>query len=214
MTLPGFYDGVPETPPEIRALWDGLEVDAAALLGPIGLSIPAGEADRSALEQVWARPTAEINGVSGGYQGEGFKTVIPAEAQAKVSFRLVGDQDPDAVWAAFEAHVRARAPADCDVELVAPHGGRPVTLPHDAPFVRAAAGALEAEWGAPTALIGGGGSIPVVEQFQSLLGMPTLLVGFARDDDQIHAPNEKYALESFDKGARSWARILDALARA
>ena len=212
VTLPGFYEGVPETPPEIRALWDGLGFDAAAFLGEIGLAQPAGEQGFSALEQIWARPTAEINGVSGGYQGDGFKTVIPAEATAKISFRLVGGQDPDAIWRAFDAHIQARMPADCAYDLQAPPGAPAARVDFDRPDLRAAAAALEAEWGRPTALIGAGGSIPVVGDFKTKLGMETLLIGFALESDRIHSPNEKYELKSFHKGARSWARVLAALA--
>ncbi|MCI4664791.1 MAG: M20/M25/M40 family metallo-hydrolase [Neomegalonema sp.] len=212
VALPGFYDGVAETPPEIRAAWDALGVDDAAFLGPVGLSEPAGETGRSALEQIWARPTAEVNGISGGYAGPGFKTVIPAEAQAKVSFRLVGDQNPEAVWSAFQAHVRARTPADCVVEFETAPGAPAVSSPYDSVDIRRASAALEAEWGAPTAVIGGGGSIPAVGEMKERLGLSALMIGFAHDSDQIHSPNEKYDLESFRKGVRSWVRVLAALA--
>ncbi|MEL6979789.1 MAG: dipeptidase [Pseudomonadota bacterium] len=212
VTLPGFYKGVPEIPPEIRAQWAELGFDEAAFLGEIGLSEPAGEAGFSALEQIWARPTAEINGISGGYQEDGFKTVIPAEAMAKVSFRLVGDQDPEAVWRAFEAHVKAHTPADCEAVLER-HGGAPASrLDYGHPDLKRAAAALDAEWAQPTALIAGGGSIPVAGEFKSILGMETLLIGFALESDRIHSPNEQYELTSFHKGVRSWARILGALA--
>ena len=115
VTLPGFYDGVPEIPAAQKAQWDGLGFDEAAFLGAVGLTTPAGEQSRSVMEQIWARPTCEINGITGGYTGEGFKTVIPAEARAKVSFRLVGDQDPVAIRNAFRAFIRDRLPADCTV---------------------------------------------------------------------------------------------------
>ncbi|MEM9724882.1 MAG: M20/M25/M40 family metallo-hydrolase [Pseudomonadota bacterium] len=212
VTLEGFYDGAPETPDAIRRQWEQLGFDVNAFLGDIGLSQAAGEAGYSALEQVWARPTAEINGISGGYQDPGFKTVIPAEASAKVSFRLVGDQDPEAVRQAFEAHIRAHTPEDCSFELVS-HGASPAArVDYDAPDLKAASEALAAEWGRPAALIGAGGSIPVVGDFKSILGMETLLIGFALESDRIHSPNEQYALRSFHQGARSWARILAALA--
>ena len=214
VTLPGFYDGVPEPTEAQRANWAGLGFDEASFLGEIGLSVPAGEADRSVLEQVSTRPTFEINGISGGYTGEGFKTVIPAEASAKVSFRLVGAQDPDKVRAAFRAYVEARLPKDCSAEFHAHGGGRPVALPADSAALKAAAAALRAEWGRDPALVGGGGSIPIAGAFKNELGMEPILVGFGLDDDQIHSPNEKYELKSFHKGARSWARILAALAAA
>ena len=113
VTLDGFYDGVEETPDDIKQMWDGLGFSAKDFLGDIGLSMPSGEANRSVLEQTWARPTAEVNGITGGYTGEGFKTVIAAQASAKVSFRLVGKQDPHKVAAAFRKHVEERLPEDC-----------------------------------------------------------------------------------------------------
>ncbi len=164
------------------------------------------------LELIWARPTAEVNGISGGYQGEGFKTVIAAKASAKISCRLVHKQDSDKIRAAFREFVRARIPADCSVEFIN-HGGAPATqLPYSSPFIDKAKRALSDEWPKPTAMIGMGGSIPIVGDFQRLLGMPSLMIGFGLADDRIHSPNEKYDLSSFHKGARSWARILAALA--
>ena len=159
-----------------------------------------------------ARPTAEVNGITGGYTGEGFKTVIPAQASAKVSFRLVGDQDPHAVRAIFRDFVRARIPADCSVEF-AEHGtSGALHLPYASSALAEASAALEAEWGKPAAIVGMGGSIPIVGDFQSKLGMDSLLVGFVLEDDCIHSPNEKYDLRFFHKGTRSWVRILNALA--
>lgn len=212
VTLPGFYDGVSEPPEDVRAAWRSFGARADALLEGVGLSVLAGESGRSPLELVWARPTAEVNGIAGGYAGPGFKTVIPAEATAKVSFRLVGAQDHKAVWAAFEAHVRARLPEDCEVAFTSDLGAPAVATPYDGPDLRAAAAALEAEWGRETAIVGGGGSIPAAGALQARLGLAPLLIGFAREDDQVHAPNEKYDLESFEKGARSWVRVLAALA--
>ena len=212
VTLPGFYDGVPETPEEVRAIWESLGFDAGSFLGGVGLSVAAGESGRSVLEQVWARPTCEVNGMIGGYTGEGFKTVIPAKASAKISFRLVGRQDPEAIRAAFRAYVRSRVPADCSVEFI-PHGGSPaLQLPYDGVFLERARQALEDEWGIAPGLIGAGGSIPVVGVFKETLGMDSLMIGFALDDDRIHSPNEKYELSSFRGGIRSWARVLAALA--
>ncbi|MBU0584495.1 MAG: M20/M25/M40 family metallo-hydrolase [Alphaproteobacteria bacterium] len=213
VTIPGFYDGVEETPSQILKSWETLGETAETMLGPIGLSELAGEKGRSAVELVWARPTAEFNGISGGYTGKGFKTVIAAEASAKVSFRLVHKQDPKKIRAAFRKFVEERIPADCSVSFHE-HGGSPgIQLPYDAPFLSKAKAALSDEWPNPAIMTGGGGSIPVVGDFQTYLGMDSLLVGFALDDDRIHSPNEKYELTSFHKGQRSWARILDALAR-
>ncbi len=213
VTIPGFYDGVEETPSQVLKSWEMLGQTAESFLGPIGLSQPAGEKGRSVTEMVWARPTAEFNGISGGYEGKGFKTVIAAEAMAKVSFRLVHKQDPNRIRAAFRKFVEERLPADCSVAFH-PHGGSPaIRLSYDSPFVAKAKTALSQEWPRPAVLTGSGGSIPVVGDFQTYLGMESLLVGFGLADDRIHSPNEKYELSSFHNGQRSWARILDALTR-
>ncbi|KEG21119.1 dipeptidase [Bartonella bacilliformis] len=212
VTLPGFYDGVEETPPHILQSWNELGYNAEKFLKPIGLSLPAGEKGRSVLERVWARPTAEINGISGGYEGEGFKTVIASQASAKVSFRLVHRQNPEKIRQAFRNYVSGLIPADCSV-VFKEHGSSPaIQLSYDSPFIEAAKDALSQEWGNPALLIAMGGSIPVVGDFQSILDMEAILVGFALVDDRIHSPNEKYNLKSFHKGQRSWARILTTLA--
>ena len=213
VTIPGFYDGVEETPTQILESWKGLGETAESFLGQVGLSIPSGEQGRSVLELTWARPTAEFNGIIGGYTGKGFKTVIASQASAKVSFRLVHKQDPEAIRAAFRAFVQARIPADCKVEFHQ-HGGSPaIQLSYDSPFLAKAKQALSDEWPKPAVMIAMGGSIPVVGDFQNLLGMESLLVGFGLSDDRIHSPNEKYEMTSFHKGQRSWARILHALTR-
>ncbi|MFD2677586.1 M20/M25/M40 family metallo-hydrolase [Camelimonas lactis] len=211
VTLPGFYDGVPETPPEVLAQWRGLGLDAARFLGPVGLSEPAGERDRMVIEQIQSRPTCDVNGIFGGYTGPGAKTVIAAEATAKLSFRLVGDQDPQKVRDSFRAYVKSMLPADCTATFGDHGASRAIALPFDLPDLKKAAAALADEWGRPAVTIGSGGSIPIVGDFRRLLGVDTLLVGFGLDDDRIHSPNEKYDLTSFHKGSRSWARILAAL---
>ncbi|WP_018235302.1 M20/M25/M40 family metallo-hydrolase [Ensifer sp. BR816] len=212
VTLDNFYEGVEETPAEIKATWEKLGRTAEKFLGDVGLSIPSGEKGRSVLELTWARPTAEVNGIIGGYTGEGFKTVIAAQASAKVSFRLVGDQDPAKIRESFQAYARSKIPADCSVEF-RPHGASPaIHLPYDSALLTTAKAALSAEWPKPAIVIGMGGSIPIVGDFQKMLGMESLLVGFGLADDRIHSPNEKYELTSFHKGIRSWIRILDALA--
>ena len=213
ITVPGFYDGVPELSDEMRAQWQSLSFDHARFLGDVGLSVPAGEVDRTPLEMLWSRPTCEVNGIVGGYTGDGFKTVLPSEARAKISFRLVGTQDADAIREAFRACVRAQLPPDCTVEF-AGHGASPAgRMSIDHPAFEAARAALTEEWQRPAAYVGCGGSIPIAGYFKSVLGMDAMLVGFGRDDDQIHSPNEKYDVESFHKGIRSWARILDRLTR-
>jgi acetylornithine deacetylase/succinyl-diaminopimelate desuccinylase-like protein len=212
VTLPGFYDGVEELSDELRADWQDLGFDAAEFLARVGLKHPVGETGRTGLEMVWNRPTFEINGITGGYTGDGFKTVLPAEARAKVSFRLTGTQNPEAIRVAFRAHVRAAIPDDCTVEFHGHGASRASRMDTSDPAFAAAKQALSQEWGREAAYIGAGGSIPVAGDFKEILGMDSLLIGFGRDDDRIHSPNEKYNLESFAKGARSWARILAALA--
>jgi acetylornithine deacetylase/succinyl-diaminopimelate desuccinylase-like protein len=212
ITIPGFYEDVRELPPDVRRQWEGLGLTAETFLGQVGLKVPAGEKDRLLIEQLSSRPTCDINGIVGGYTGEGSKTVIPAEASAKVSFRLVGDQDPVKVSEAFRAFVRARLPADCTADFISHAGAPAIALDWSMPALGAARAALTAEWGKEAALVGCGASIPIVADFKRLLGMDTLLVGFGLDDDRIHSPNEKYDLTSFHKGIRSWARVLAALA--
>jgi acetylornithine deacetylase/succinyl-diaminopimelate desuccinylase-like protein len=208
VALEGFYDDVAELPAEIAAQWKRLPYDETAFMRGAGLTTPAGEAGRSVLEQTRSRPTCEINGISGGYTGDGFKTVIPAKASAKISFRLVSGMDPKKIRAAFRKHVTDRLPPDATAEFHE-HGGAPaVSVPTDGPFVAKAAAALKDEWGNEAALIGSGGSIPVAGEFKKTLGLDTLLIGFALDDDRIHSPNEKYDLKSFHKGIRSWLRII------
>ena len=212
VTVPHFYDGVQELPDAIRAQWQALAFDHGKFLGDVGLSVPAGEQDRTPLEMLWSRPTAEINGIWGGYTGQGFKTVLPAQAHAKVSFRLVAGQDPDGLRTHFRAWVEAQLPPDCRVEFHG-HGNSPAgVMSVEAPAFDAARQALTEEWGKPAAFVGCGGSIPIAGYFKTYLDMDAMLIGFGRDDDLIHSPNEKYDLESFHKGIRSWARVLAKLA--
>jgi acetylornithine deacetylase/succinyl-diaminopimelate desuccinylase-like protein len=212
VTIPGFYDGVKELPKDIKADLARLKLSPKDFLGEVGLKVPAGEKGRMVIEQIATRPTAEINGLIGGYTGEGAKTVIPGQATAKVSFRLVGAQNPKKVRDAFRKFVRDRLPADAKVEFSNFGLAPPIQLPFDNPALTKARAALATEWGRKAVTVGEGGSIPIVADFKRVLGMDTLMVGFALDDDRVHSPNEKFDLVSFHKGTRSWARILAALA--
>lgn len=211
ITVPDFYDGVSELPDAVRAQWQRLGFDHATFLGDVGLSQPAGEIDRTPLEQIWSRPTCEVNGIRGGYTGEGFKTVLPSQASAKISFRLVGTQDPMAIRANFRRMVQDMLPPDCSVTFKSHSAGEAFSLGEtDARFDKALA-ALTEEWGVPAAYTGSGGSIPIAGHFQHILGTTPMLIGFGKDDDALHSPNEKYDVESFHKGMRSWARLLETL---
>src|SRR5689334_10374 len=211
VTIPGFYEGVADLPADILADLKSLDLTPEKFLGPIGLKESAGEKGRLLIEQITTQPTAEINGIVGGYTGEGAKTVIPGEAKAKVSFRLVGRQDPEKIRDAFRAFVRARLPSDCQVKFGSFGVAPPIQLSYDNPALAKARDALADEWGRKAVTEGAGGSIPIVADFKKVLGMDSLLVGFALDDDRVHSPNEKFDLKCFHKGIRSWARILDAL---
>lgn len=215
VSIPGFYDAVVEPTPDERAAWKRLPMDQAAALKKIGLGPEAdvGEAGWSALEREWARPTAEPNGVYGGYAGAGAKTVIPSYAGAKVSFRLVADQDPQDIEKRFFAWLKERTPAGCRWEFISHGGGSPGTVSTDSPHLRAATAALEAASGKTPHLIKSGGSIPVVGTLKSQLGLDTLLIGFGLDDDRVHSPNEKFELSCFRLGIASHVRLIDAFAR-
>ncbi|MCK8483764.1 M20/M25/M40 family metallo-hydrolase [Aliiroseovarius sp. S2029] len=208
ITLPGFYDGVEELSDDMRAQWQGLNFDHAAFLADVGLKDPAGEQDRMPIEMLWSRPTCDVNGIWGGYTGDGFKTVLPSKASAKVSFRLVGKQDPDAIRKTFRAYLEDRLPEGFTIEYRTEKGSPAAQVSTDNPMFERARKALTDEWGIPAAFAGCGGSIPIAGYFKDILGVDAMLIGFGKDDDNIHSPNEKYDLESFHKGIRSWARIL------
>ncbi len=212
ITIPDFYEGVAELPADIKADLKALDLRPEDFLGQVGLKVSAGEKDRMLIEQISTRPACDVNGIIGGYTGEGAKTVIAAQASAKISFRLVGDQNPDKIRDAFRSFVKERLPADCEVTFAGHSGSPALQLPYDNPSLAKARAALAEEWGKKAVTIGSGGSIPIVGDFKRVLGMDSLLVGFGLDDDRIHSPNEKYDLTSFHKGIRSWARILASLA--
>ncbi len=210
--IPGFYDDIAPVTNAQAAEWDALGFDERAFLGGIGLHQPAGERGLPALQRLWARPTADINGIWGGYMGPGSKTVIAAEASAKVSFRLVPGQDSAKVIEGFQRFVADRLPPDARIEWQVFTSAPAIEVPTDNAWVRAARAALGEEYGRPAVLIGCGGSVPVVASMRTVLGVDTLLMGFGLDDDQVHSPNEKFEQMCFHHGIRSHARLLAKLA--
>ncbi|MBV9655175.1 MAG: M20/M25/M40 family metallo-hydrolase [Acetobacteraceae bacterium] len=206
--IPGFYDDVCELSADQAADWDRLSFDEGAFLGAVGLSSPAGERERPALQRLWSRPTADINGIWGGYTEAGAKTVIPSEASAKLSLRLVPDQNPDRIAAAARRFVEARLPPDARLSWEVFSATPAIAVRADSPYVAAARTALAEEYGRPALLMGSGGSIPVVSSFRRILDVDTVLMGFGLADDQMHGPNEKFELTCFRRGARSHARLL------
>ncbi|MGH6908379.1 MAG: M20/M25/M40 family metallo-hydrolase, partial [Aestuariivirga sp.] len=211
--IPGFYDGVADVPKATKKQWQALKFSEKKFLGDVGLSQPSGEKGRTVLELIWARPTAEVNGIWGGYTQPGVKTVLPSKAHAKFTFRLVGRQNPLKVRKAFQKFARAHVPKDCKIAFSGEGSGSPATeIREDNPLIARTAAALKEEFGREAVLIGSGGSIPICRYFKDILGMDSILVGFGLDDDAIHSPNEKYNLASFQRGIRSWVRIIGAMA--
>lgn len=213
VAVEGFYEGVHEVPEDQLRQWENCGFDEAAYLNAVGMSRPHGEDGYSALVQQWARPTLEINGLWGGYQGAGTKTVIPAEAHCKLTCRLVGDMDPAALRRKIRQHVEDRLPVDAKVTWNQSLDGSPAAVMNtDRPEFEKARQALGEEWQREAVLAGMGGSIPIAGYFKEILGLDSMLIGFAQEDDAIHSPNEKYDMQSFHKGIRSWARVMAALA--
>lgn len=213
VTIPGFYEGVRELSAEERTAWSNLNVDEAAALRGIGLPPEAGvgEAGYTFTEREWARPTADINGIVGGYTGPGAKTVIPSKASAKVSFRLVDDQDSAKIAKSFFAWLEERTPAGCKWKFEDHGGGAPATCATDSAPLRAAARAIEVGCGIAPAMIKSGGSIPVAGLLKETLGLETVFMGFGLEDDRVHSPNEKFELDCFRMGAKSHVALVEQL---
>ena len=198
--IPGFYDDVVPLQEDERKQWAGLPFNEKQYKKAFGIPRVYGESGYSTLERTWARPTFEINGLLSGFTGEGAKTVLPARAMAKVSMRLVPNQDPDKVAAQFEAHIRNVAPKTVEVTITRMHGGKPWMTSYDNPFVQAAARAIERGFGQRPVFTREGGSIPVVSTFQEELGLPSVLFGVGLPDENAHAPNEKLDVSNFQNG--------------
>lgn len=210
--LPGFYDDVVPLTSREREQFAALPFDEKQYLAQIGVSEPFGEEGYTTLERRWARPTFDINGIWGGYQGEGAKTVLPARAAAKFSFRLVPNQDPHKVAAALEAMLRQTCPPGIAMKLISHHGSPGVLIPLDSPYIAAAARAVEHAFGRPPVFTREGGSIPIVTAFHENLRADALLIGWGQDDDNTHSPNEKFSLDDFHRGIRASAKLWEELA--
>ncbi|WP_113342179.1 M20/M25/M40 family metallo-hydrolase [Brucella oryzae] len=208
VAIDGFYDGVSDISPELRQQWRAL-AEETDLVEKIDLRGGVIEKGYSILEAIWGRPTVDMNGITGGNQGPGERSVIPGSATARLSFRLVEGQDPARIRELFQAWVRSRLPDGCTAEFEGFPGSSAVAMPEDNPFVKATARGLAEEWGKPTVLKGSGGSIPLAQQFRDMLGIDCIVIGFILPDDAIHAPDERYDVGRFHKGVRSWVRILE-----
>lgn len=211
--LPGFYDDVVDLTAEERKQIAAVSESEEYYAEEMGVSELFGEKGYTTLERRWARPTCDVNGIFGGYQGEGAKTVIPAEAGAKVSFRLVANQDPDKIAQAFKAHMEKHCPPGIQMEIVSHHGGKPVSVPLGSPGLNAAAQALQKSFGTEPYYIREGGSIPIVSSFKQHLGADSLLLGFGLPDDNTHSPNEKFNLNDFYRGTRAMAFLFDEISK-
>jgi len=214
ITIPGFYDDVLEPTPAERKAWSELPLDYPSMLEKIGVSPDGdiGEEGWTAMEREWARPTCDINGIWGGYMGEGAKTVIPAYAGAKVSFRLVANQDPQRIASSFKQWLSDRTPPGCRWEFHEHSAGHAGNVAQDSPYLQAAQRAIERAAGIKPFLIKSGGSIPVVGLLKSELDLDTILVGFGLDDDRMHSPNEKFELSCYRMGLATHAHLVEEFA--
>ncbi len=211
--VPGFYDQVRSITKEERQRLAMLPFSEEAFFQQLGVSGGSGERGFTTLERRWARPSFDINGLTAGYQGPGAKTVLPARASAKFSFRLVPDQDPEKITASLEEFLRGQLPPGVTMELKSYHGAKGVLVDENHPYVKAAAEAVSEAFGTAPLFIREGGSIPVVLTFQELFDVPVLLLGWGQNDDNTHSPNEKFSLSDFHLGTRASAYLLDEIAR-
>jgi acetylornithine deacetylase/succinyl-diaminopimelate desuccinylase-like protein len=212
VTIPGFYDDVLPLEDWERDNYAAIPFDGKAFFASIGAKGPHGEAGYSTLERITARPTLDVNGIWGGYQGEGSKTIVPAEAGAKVSMRLVPNQDPHRIAEAIHKHVVDLLPDSVDCTVTEHAHAEPVLVPAHSDFMKAAQRAIAAGFGRDPLLLRGGGSIPIVSDFKRILELDTLLVGFGQPDDALHSPNERFRLVDFHHGCLAAAHLLDELA--
>ena len=211
--VPGFYDDVELLTERERGEFRALPFTDAEFMRSVGVTGMLGEAGYSSLERRWARPTCDINGLTSGYQGEGAKTVLPAKASAKFSFRLVPNQDPKKIEKSLRKFLEERLPPGIQMELVDHHGAPGVVVPLDSPYMHAASAAIEAAFGRAPVFIREGGSIPIVNTFTGELGADVLLLGWGQNDDNTHSPNEKFSLDDYHRGTLASAHLWEQLAK-
>jgi acetylornithine deacetylase/succinyl-diaminopimelate desuccinylase-like protein len=214
VAIPGFYDRVVPLAEWERELWAKLPFTAANWLATTGSRRLVGESGYTFLEQVWGRPTAEINGIGSGYQGEGSKTIVPSKAMAKLSFRLVPDQDPDPLREIITDFLRNECPDSVEIEFLPQHEGKPYLVNPDSDFGKAAQRALVKTFDKKVAFIREGGSVPITQTFKEVLKADSLLLGLALPDCRAHSPNENFSIENFHAGIRLNQYLLDELAQA
>ena len=207
VTVPGFYDDVLELTEAEKEELARIPFDGERFLEQVGVTAGVGEKGRSVLERISTRPTLDVNGIGSGFQGEGSKTVIPATAMAKISCRLVANQDSQAIMTALSQHLRDLAPAGTEVEVIELGAGQPAVTPDGFPALKATANALEQVWGRAPVHARTGGSIPVVNTFQELLGAPVVLLDMGLETDNLHAPNEHFSLDGYQKGIHAAALL-------
>ncbi len=210
IAIPGFYDEIEEpTKDELKA-WKSLPFDVEHYRKTeVGSTELTGEAKFSVLERTWSRPTMDVHGMPGGFTGAGAKTVIPARATAKISFRLVPNMKPETAFAKYKKFVESVCPKGITMEARLIHSGEPIVVSTDNDYVRAASAAMKEVFGKETVFVRGGGSIPIVGDFVRELGIPTVMMGFGLPDDNLHAPNEKFHLANFHRGIESILRFFD-----
>jgi len=211
--VPGFYDDVATLTDRERRQFAGLPFNEQAFIEKLGVDGVSGEAGYSTLERRWARPSLDINGIGGGYQGEGGKTIIPSRATAKFSFRLVPDQDPEKIGASLRAMLEELCPPGIRMELESMHGAGGLVASLDSPFMDAAAKAIEQGFGRSPVFIREGGSIPIVSEFHAALDADVLLLGWGLDDDNTHSPNEKFSLADYHRGIKASAYLWHELSK-
>ena len=209
IAIKGFYDKVRDWDPKVRVEWRKLPFDDAQMMKEVSVDALGGEKGYTTLEKLWIRPTCEVNGMLSGYTGEGAKTVLPAKAMAKVSCRLVPDQDPAEIEKLMKAHVASVSPPGVKVTVNHLHGGQPWRADLNGPIFDAARRALKKSFSKEPVIVGEGGSIPVVSDFQRVLGAPVLLVGFGLPGENAHAPDEWMSEENFRLGMRAMATLWD-----